>query len=219
MNEVLPTRRKGRPITFCLEEALAKATALFAAKGFGNTSITELTLAMGIARPSLYRHFGTKEQLYLRSLDRYATQTAKTLDDHLQGSNAHIGLKALLTDAVDMFAGDGDPKTCFVTQRPLGAKEACEETRDLVAFRRSFFHEQLHSRLSEAKINGEVPAGTDIATLASYFACLIQGIALEVQHGGDRQSLLSVIECAMRAWPAAAAAAHLQPRPLSADAG
>ena len=67
--EHLPTR--GRPREFCVDYALAQALRVFWEKGYDGTSLTDLTDAMGITRPSLYAAFGNKEALFRKALDLY----------------------------------------------------------------------------------------------------------------------------------------------------
>jgi hypothetical protein len=50
---------------------LDKAVAVFWAKGYEATSMQDLVDAMGIQRGSLYATFGSKQQLFLQSLERY----------------------------------------------------------------------------------------------------------------------------------------------------
>ena len=63
----------GRPRNFDLDEALDQAVLVFWRLGYERTTVTDLCEAMEINRPSLYAAFGTKEQLFHRALDRYAT--------------------------------------------------------------------------------------------------------------------------------------------------
>ena len=44
---------------------------VFWAKGYEGASLSDLTRAMRINRPSLYAAFGNKEQLFRKVLDRY----------------------------------------------------------------------------------------------------------------------------------------------------
>ena len=72
--EKLATR--GRPREFEIEQALAAALQVFWDKGYEGASISDLTGAMGITRPSLYAAFGNKEELFKQALDLYETVIA-----------------------------------------------------------------------------------------------------------------------------------------------
>ena len=65
---------RGRPREFDIEEALAAALRVFWEKGYEGASLTDLTEAMGITRPSLYAAFGNKEALFKRALDLYESE-------------------------------------------------------------------------------------------------------------------------------------------------
>ena len=62
---------KGRPRAFNIEKALDQAMIVFWQKGYEGASLSDLTEAMGINRPSLYAAFGNKEALFRKALDRY----------------------------------------------------------------------------------------------------------------------------------------------------
>src|ERR1700685_2604840 len=66
-----PAVRMGRPRSFDADEALDCALQVFWRKGYEGASLSDLTEAMGIERPSLYAAFGDKETLFRKALDRY----------------------------------------------------------------------------------------------------------------------------------------------------
>lgn len=68
------TRPRGRPRLFDEETALDRITDLFWRKGYAETSVADLVEASGVHRPSLYRIFGTKEELFARVARRYMTR-------------------------------------------------------------------------------------------------------------------------------------------------
>src|SRR5437870_8632656 len=61
----------GRPRAFDPDAVLERAMHVFWAKGYEGASLSDLTRAMRINRPSLYAAFGNKEQLFRKVLDRY----------------------------------------------------------------------------------------------------------------------------------------------------
>src|SRR5207249_2480008 len=65
------TARRGRPRTFDPNLALDRALEVFWRKGYEGASLSDLTKATGINRPSLYAAFGNKENLFRLALDRY----------------------------------------------------------------------------------------------------------------------------------------------------
>jgi len=52
------------------EEILDEAAKLFRKKGYSGTSIRDITSAVGILRGSIYAHFESKEQIFLKILHR-----------------------------------------------------------------------------------------------------------------------------------------------------
>ena len=65
---------RGRPREFCVDHALTQALGVFWSKGYEGASLTDLTEAMGITRPSLYAAFGNKESLFRKALDLYESE-------------------------------------------------------------------------------------------------------------------------------------------------
>ena len=70
---------RGRPRKFDADQAIDAALKVFWQKGYEGASLEELTVAMGISRPSLYAAFGNKESLFRRVLDRYPGADPDTL--------------------------------------------------------------------------------------------------------------------------------------------
>ena len=65
----------GRPREFDPEQALDRAMELFWRKGYEGTSLTDLTQALEISRPSLGTLlFGSKQELFRLVLRRYETK-------------------------------------------------------------------------------------------------------------------------------------------------
>ena len=61
----------GRPREFDVDKAVDTALDLFWRHGYDKTSLEDLTSAIKITPPSFYFAFGSKEQLFKKSLERY----------------------------------------------------------------------------------------------------------------------------------------------------
>lgn len=91
-----------RPRSFDLDRALGRALQVFWRKGYEGTSLSDLTKAMGINRPSLYAAFGDKEALFRKVLDRYLDGPAAYTREALKAPTARAVIERLLRGAVDL---------------------------------------------------------------------------------------------------------------------
>src|SRR5256885_4867094 len=89
----------GRPRAFDVDLALDRALQVFWRKGYEGASLSDLTQAMGINRPSLYAAFGDKEMLFRKALDRYASGPAAYVSEALKESTARAAIERLLREA------------------------------------------------------------------------------------------------------------------------
>src|SRR6267378_4372711 len=71
MKSEIASTQRGRPRAFDPDTVLDRAMHVFWDKGYEGASLSALTRAMRINRPSLYGAFGNKEQLFRKVLDRY----------------------------------------------------------------------------------------------------------------------------------------------------
>jgi AcrR family transcriptional regulator len=190
----------GRPKEFCEKQALQAAMGVFAEKGYENASLADLTSAMKINRFSMYSSFGNKEQLYVRTMEIFNQARRERVAEFLSGPSARQSMDRWLRDIVEKFTEEGHG-VCFVTQAPLGPEAASKETRDLMEKRRMEVEQAIKRRLELAIEGGELPAGTCAGALAAFYAVIIQGMALQAQHGGKREDLMGVVDVAMSKWP------------------
>src|SRR5579864_5276945 len=82
------TLTTGRPRAFDAKKALDCAMQVFWRKGYLGTSLSDLTDAMGINRPSLYATFGNKKSLFRKALEHYFKGPSSYLGESLREPNA-----------------------------------------------------------------------------------------------------------------------------------
>lgn len=102
----------GRPRLFDEDVVLDELTALFWSQGYSQTSMHDIVERSGVHKPSLYRTFGTKDQLFATILRRYlAARKAVIVRLIDQAGPGVVGIHRFLdmfeTDAISGTGQDG----------------------------------------------------------------------------------------------------------------
>lgn len=198
-------KRSGRPRAFARDQALDIALDLFWRHGFEGTSTAQLTAAMGIAPPSLYAAFGSKEALFREALALYGQRYGGFLGDTMSAPGpARAAVEQMLLGAARQFASADHPLGCMVAAGELQASAANEALVAEVTRQRQAAQQAIRRRLEAARKAGELPADTDTATLAAFYAMVIQGMAVQARDGAKLAMLKRMALMAMKAWPAPA---------------
>lgn len=193
--------QRGRPRSFDKDRALDAALRVFWEKGYEGASLSDLTKAMGINRPSLYAAFGDKEALFRQALDRYKQGPAAFVTEALEEASARTAVEKLLKGMVASLSCPQRPRGCLYVQGALACGEESEALREELVKRRAEGEQALRKRLKKAKDEGELPAGVNPADLARFYSAVMHGMAVEASSGASRAALESIAETALRAWP------------------
>ncbi len=193
---------KGRPREFDPDEVLDRALDVFWRKGYEGASLSELTEAMGINRPSLYAAFGNKEELFRKALDRYADGPAAYTREALNAPTARGVVERLLRGATEALTHPDYPPGCLGVHGALSCGEAAESIREELCARRGAYEVSLRQRFERAKAEGDLSADADCADLARLVMTVMQGMAVQASGGASREDLRRVAEMMLRAWPA-----------------
>ncbi len=147
----------GRPRTFDLDEALERALHVFWRKGYEGASLSDLTDAMGINRPSLYSAFGNKEELFRKAFARYVDGPASFNREALKQPTARGVVERLLFGNAEALTNPCHPAGCLAVQGALTCGDAAESIRQELAQRRTAFEAELAQRFVRAKEEGDLP--------------------------------------------------------------
>lgn len=194
---------RGRPRSFDRDAALVAATRLFWERGYGATSVGELTEAMGIRPGSLYAAFGDKRSLFEESVRAYGqTPVGAFMGDALkEEATAYGAFARILREAARIYPDPSHPAGCLTicaaTNIPPQDAEVGELLRDL----RNANLVAWESRLRAAQREGELPEEANPRALAGYFATVIQGMSQRARDGAGHGELAGVAELALLAWP------------------
>ena len=201
MKQKKTARALGRPRSFETGKALDAAMKVFWCKGYEGASLSDLTKAMGINRPSLYAAFGDKESLFRKVLDRYDSGPAGYVREALNQPTARAVVERLLEGAAELGTASSNPRGCLFVQSALACGDKAEGIRNDLILRRDAGEKAVRLRLKRAQAEGDLAHDADPADLARYVVTVVQGIAVQAASGAARPELRRVVQTALRSWP------------------
>ena len=168
----------GRPREFDMDEALDAAMGAFWAHGYEATTLSDLIAATGLQKGSLYKAFGDKHSLFLRTLDHYAQNVMALQREALeQGDTPTESLNAWFDGAIAYAIGDeGRPRGCFAmnTLVELGPHDGVVAER--LAYYKGHFINLISSRIKDGQDEGEFRGDIPADTLADILFTYVMGM-------------------------------------------
>jgi len=166
-----------RTKAFNEEEVLDKAVQVFWAKGYEATSMQDLVEAMGIQRGSLYATFGSKQQLFLQSLERYGKVVVKQFLDILESKPSGIeSIELFFAQLVEHLLTAGPLRSCLVTNSAIERGLRDEETKQQVQHLLQTLKKGFYKTLQRARENGEIATDLDLNRIADFLTSNMQGL-------------------------------------------
>ena len=194
-------KARGRPREFDADRALDRAMRVFWRRGFLGASLTDLTRAMRINRPSLYAAFGDKEKLFRKALERYFDGPSAYAHESLDAPTARAVVEQILYGAINMLTGPGSPATCMWVRCALSSGDG--RLRAEFAAQRAEGHARLRTRFEKAVKAGDLSAGSDTNALAHLVLTVNYGLTVQATTGATRKDLKRVADAVLRDWPGA----------------
>ena len=191
----------GRPRGFDVDQALDRALLIFWRKGFVATSISDLTEAMGINRPSLYATFGNKESLLRRALERYFKGPSSYLQEALRQTTSFEVARHILLGIIDLISASSTPPTCLWVHSAMSCGDLSDPLAQEFAHQRRVGLAALRDRFQRGILEGELPACTDAAALAQFLQTVNVGLSVQGATGATQQELMAVVSHTLSTWP------------------
>lgn len=188
----------GRQKEFDKQQALDSALEVFWQKGYAGASLSDLTQAMGINKPSLYATYGNKEKLYVSAVESYVETYGKP---HFQclvtaGKSLSERVRGYLRSVVGMHCDPSSPGGCLVT---VGIGESASELMPAEALSRVVevkdeVERKLTEFFTEEQEGGALSAGADPGTCALYLSTMVNGLAIMARGGKTAEELERVVQ-------------------------
>lgn len=206
----------GRPRAFDVDEALERAVDVFWRHGYEGASLTDLTAAMKINKPSLYAVFGSKDELFRKAVAYYAEHDMAYAREALDQPTAYEVARTFLRENAIALTRPGCPPGCLSIQGGVSCGSDNSGIAEFLAASRRGGEDALAARFARAVADGDLPAGTDPADLARYVSVVAEGQSVHAAAGTDRAALERTVDIALRAFPTTA---RPRPAPEAGDAG
>lgn len=174
----------GRPRGFDRNEAVETAMRLFWRHGYEGVSLAMLTEAIGVAPPSIYAAFGSKEELYRETLERYISLfELMPLQRDDEEHALDEALARLFDRAIAGVTGERGERGCMISTGLLACHPSNGELEAELAANRRSMAERLDRELQRWLAyprSGEV---------ARFICAVIQGIAIQAKDGSNEFEL------------------------------
>jgi AcrR family transcriptional regulator len=190
---------RGRPREFDVEEALAAALRVFWQKGYDGASLTDLTEAMGITRPSLYAAFGNKEGLFKQALDLYEKEKLAYVRRALEAPTGRGVAQRMLDGTIENITSEC--RGCLGVMTSVQCSNRDSPIRDDVSARAQTARSAIVERMQRAIDAGDFTIPVEAEAMTRYLIALMQGISVQAGAGASREELQNVAEAALAIWP------------------
>jgi len=185
--------RRGRPRSFDRDTALQAMMEVFWTRGYEGAQLVDLTAAAGIAPPSFYAAFASKEQAFCESVDHYiATVGARPIAVFNQAPTLAQGVAQMLEASITV-ALSTEPGGCLLILGVVNCLPENERARDYLKAARQKTRQLIYLRLERAQLEGELPAECDLAQYAAFIHGALQMISFQARDGASRQQLEALI--------------------------
>jgi len=198
----LISRPVGRPRGFNRDRALDAAMRVFWKHGYEGASLTELTAAMGINRPSLYAAFGDKAALFREAVALYGVGPGRYVRRALGQPTARLAAETLLRGAIAIATDPANPGGCLWVQGALATSPESATIRAELTALRARGIAQVRARFDRARSEGDLPPATDTEALTLYIISVMNGLSVQAAGGFSREQLNRVADLALTRWPA-----------------
>ena len=192
------SRQRGRPRKYDAQTALQAAGEVFWAQGFSGTSLDDLSTAMGMNRPSIYRAFGDKEAIYRLALAQFTRQMEEGFSRTvLHEPDLRSGLRKFYRAALEVYSTGNAALGCMVMcTAPAASVVKPNVQSDLLEV-----IEQLDARIlgrvELAVEQGEISEVADARTLSMLIQAVLHSLAIRVRAGESKASLRRFADAAI----------------------
>ncbi len=191
-----------RPAQFDRDQVLDKAMQAFWQHGYSATSMADLVETTDLKPGSLYAAFESKQGLFLATLDRYGSNSADKLRQHLEAADSPLqAIEAYFDQLVDIIETNPANSSCFLVNTVLELSRRDDDVREHINKHLGQMESIFLTALQHAQEKGELKPDVDCEALAAFLMNNIWG--LRVRAGtqpmpGQARQIVGFVKQALR---------------------
>ncbi len=183
-----------RTACFDREDVLQKAMNVFWQEGYCKCSITSLVEATGLQPGSIYGAFGSKEGLFLATLEYYSQQSRKKLKKSLEAAGSALdGIRFFFGIVGDVLMDEQEQRGCFLVNTVLEISPDNASIHKAVKTHFEGMESLLLDSLDKALKAGELASSKNPEILARYLMVSLWGLQVFAKTRPDREVIGGVI--------------------------
>ncbi|MEU3795561.1 TetR family transcriptional regulator [Streptomyces fructofermentans] len=182
---------------FDVGQAVDRAMDLFWRRGYAETSLQDLLQELSIGSGSFYAAFGSKEELYIRALERYTSLQGSDLLEILDNTaEIRPALRRMFASMIEADLAE-PTRGCLVVN---AATQCGDQTSaaDRVTTAIKQVDSFLAGALEQAQARGELSPGKDPRQLARFLTTFVQGVRIVGRARMGREFVEDALDTAMR---------------------
>jgi hypothetical protein len=106
----------------------------------------------------------------------------------------------MLRAAADSVCGQTNPRGCLMVLGGINCAPANKGIEDFLRKQRTLREKVIRQRLRRGVSEGDLPKAADIHAIASFYASVVDGMAIQSRDGASRKTLHAIVDSAMAAW-------------------
>lgn len=180
------------------DRALDSAMQLFWERGYEATSVQDLVERMGINRFSLYETFGSKHDLFLKTLDRYRDEVVARALRAMEASDGGLDLIRDYFAATLRFVSSTQGwKGCLMTNSAVELSPHDKSAGTKVRAHLKRLEDAFHRQLAIARRTGQLKSRRRPRELARFLTGVAQGLGVLSKGEPGRRALMSYVNTAL----------------------
>lgn len=187
-------RPRGRPQKFKTTEALNQAIEVFWSHGYEGASLSNLTSALNMNRPSIYAAFGNKENLFKLSAEKYLDEHLGFIDEAMNEKSIFIAFNMLFKKQIELIY---KRKGCLLVNTALSCNPMNNAIKTMLSEYRKTIEGKFRKRIQLAQLKKEVGTKESPAAMAKYIASIYQGLSVQAASGATSKELEAVVNIAL----------------------